>query len=96
VSTPPCYICTTLTFLSRLLKKCLIKCQLNASSKGDRGDVGRMYWYLSKALRMKGDPDADENERLAKSIRRECQGARFDQLEDEDDSYELMVFVPFR
>lgn len=74
-----------------------MKCQLNESEKGDRGDTARVMRKLSQALEAKGmTAKAEELAAVAREIRKEVQGERYESLPESDYAYDLMIFVPFR
>jgi hypothetical protein len=74
-----------------------LKCQLNESDKGDRGDTARVMRKLSQVFEAKGmTAKAQELATAAREIRKEVQGERFESLPESDYAYDLMIFVPFR
>lgn len=84
-------------FYSDWFKKALLKCQLNDTEKGDRGDTARVMRKLAKALEKQGILSmAEELEIEAQEIRKKVQGERFESIPESDYAYDLMIFVPFR
>lgn len=78
------------------LSKILIIAQLNESSKGDKGETARALRKLAEAYELNGDQEQGSNYKLqAETIRKQIQGARFEKLPDEDQSYAMMSFHAF-
>ncbi|KAI9772628.1 MAG: hypothetical protein M1840_000222 [Geoglossum simile] len=79
-----------------LLRKTLAVCTFKESVKGDRGDTARVMRRLSEALELDGQLDeAKQLHDEAESIRKSMQGDRFDELEDTEQAYNLLVYVAF-
>ncbi|TGO07322.1 hypothetical protein BTUL_0292g00080 [Botrytis tulipae] len=78
------------------LSKILIIAQLNESSKGDKGETARVLRRLAEAYELNGDQEQGSNYKMqAETIRKQIQGARFEKLPDEDQSYAMMSFHAF-
>lgn len=81
---------------SDLLRKTKVICQLNERVKGDQGDTARVLRCLSEAL--EGSEDHEEAKKLkieAEEIRRKIQGHRYEELPDNEQSYNLLVYQLF-
>ncbi|OCT46324.1 hypothetical protein CLCR_01350 [Cladophialophora carrionii] len=79
-----------------MLRQTLLICKLLEDARGDRRETARVMRRLAEALDLAGQSvEAAQYKEEAESIRKELQGARFDELGDTEQSYNMLVYVAF-
>ncbi|ETI19375.1 hypothetical protein G647_09207 [Cladophialophora carrionii CBS 160.54] len=79
-----------------MLRQTLLICKLLEDARGDRRETARVMRRLAEALDLAGQSaEAAQYKEEAESIRKELQGARFDELGDTEQSYNMLMYVAF-